>query len=184
MLGRLPTTLEVDGKEYKIRTDFRVALTIFQAFNDVGLSDQEKIIVMMECLYEELPGDLEEACKQASWFLDGGPFTQNEKQQQVKKVMDWEQDEQLIFASVNKVAGCELREKEYLHWWTFLGLFNEIGEGLFSAVVNIRSKKNKGKKLDKGEKEFYQNNKALIDLRKKYSAREQKDLDEVNKLFS
>lgn len=183
MIGILPNTLEVDGKEYQIRTDFRVALTIFQAFNDIELTDQEKVIVMLECLYEEFPSNSEEASKQASWFLDGGPFTQSEKQKQTKKVMDWEQDEQLIFASVNKVAGCETRAKEYIHWWTFLGYFNEIGEGLFSAVVNIRSKKNKGKKLDKGEQEFYNDNKSIIDIKKRLTKKEQEDMDAVNKLF-
>ena len=41
MIGRLPTTLNVDEKEYKIRTDFRIALTIFEAFEDVELNEKE-----------------------------------------------------------------------------------------------------------------------------------------------
>lgn len=61
----------------------------------------------------------------------------------------------------------------YIHWWTFLGYFNEIGEGLFSTVINIRQKKNKGKKFEKYEQDFYQNNKDLIDLKKKYAKEEQ-----------
>lgn len=51
-----------------------------------------------------------------------------------------------------------------MHWWTFLGYFGEIEEGLFSTVVNIRNKRANGKKLDKWEIEFYNKNKALINI--------------------
>ena len=72
MIGRLPTTLVIDNNEYKIRTDYRIVLTIFEAFNDVELTDKDKMYVMLELLYEEIPTNLEEALKQATWFLDGG----------------------------------------------------------------------------------------------------------------
>ena len=42
MIGRLPTTLEVAGKERKIRTDFRDMLVIMQAFADPELQPAEK----------------------------------------------------------------------------------------------------------------------------------------------
>lgn len=181
MIGKLPTTLDIDGKEYKIRTDYRIVLTIFEAFNDIELKDNEKIYVMLELLYEEKPNNLEEAIKQANWFLDGGK--QYEEFNKTKKVMDWEQDESIIFSAVNKVAGYETRSKEYIHWWTFLGYFSEIGEGLFSTVINIRQKKNRGKKLEKYEQEFYKNNKQLIDLKQKYTTEEQNEIDRLNEIL-
>lgn len=181
MIGKLPTTLDIDGKEYKIRTDYRIVLTIFEAFNDIELKDNEKIYVMLELLYEEKPDNLEEAIKQANWFLDGGK--QYEEFNKTKKVMDWEQDESIIFSAVNKVAGYETRSKEYIHWWTFLGYFSEIGEGLFSTVINIRQKKNRGKKLEKYEQEFYKNNKQLIDLKQKYTTEEQNEIDRLNEIL-
>lgn len=182
MIGRLPTTLEIDEKEYKIRTDYRIALTIFEAFEDVELSDKEKAMVMLELLYEEMPTNIEKALEKASWFLDGGK--QYEEYNKSKKVMDWEQDESIIFSAINKVAGYETREKEYIHWWTFLGYFSEIGEGLFSTVINIRQKKNRGKKLEKYEQEFYKNNKQLIDLKQRYTAEEQAEIDRLNNLLN
>lgn len=182
MIGRLPTTIIIDEKDYKIRTDYRIVLTIFEAFNDVELTDKDKMRVMLELLYEEMPSNIEEALKEATWFLDGGK--QYEEFNKTKKVMDWEQDESIIFSAINKVAGCETREKEYIHWWTFLGYFSEIGEGLFSTVINIRQKKNKGKKLEKYEQEFYRNNKQLIDLKEKYTAEEQAEIDRLNELLN
>lgn len=181
MIGRLPTTLIIDEKEYKIRSDYRIALTIFEALEDVELNEKDKMRVMLELLYEEFPINIEEALKKASWFLDGGK--QYEEFNKTKKVMDWQQDESIIFSAVNKVAGFETREKEYIHWWTFLGYFSEIGEGLFSTIINIRQKKNKGKKLEKYEQDFYRNNKQLIDLKPRYTKEEQEEIDRLNAIL-
>lgn len=187
MIGRLPKELNVNGTDRAIRSDFRVALLIMQAYNDPELSDQEKARTMMECLYEDYEGlsheDYQEAYDKAVWFLDGGTVDEGSKHQQSKKVMDWEQDEQMIFSAVNKVAGKETRAIDYIHWWTFLGYFNEIGEGLLSTVINIRQKKNKGKKLEKHEQEFYRENKALIDIKVKLSAEEQAEKEYYEKLL-
>lgn len=181
MIGTLPTTLEIDDTEYKIRTDYRIALTIFEAFEDVELSEREKATIMLTLLYEELPSDIEKAVEMAAWFLDGGK--QYDKITKNKKVMDWSQDQSMIFSAVNKVAGFETREREHIHWWTFLGYFNEIGEGLLSTVLNIRQKKNKGKKLEKYEQEFYLENKELVDLKKKYTKEEQEEIERLNNLL-
>lgn len=188
MIGYLPKELNVNGTNRAIRSDYRVVLLIFQAYADPEMSEQEKTYTMLDCLYEQFkyipPEDYQESINQALWYLDGGiEPDENSKHQQAKKVMDWEQDEQIIFSAVNKVAGCEIRAKEYMHWWTFLGYFNEVGEGLLSTVINIRSKKNKGKKLEKYEQEFYRENKSLIDLKKRLSAEEQAEIDYWNKLL-
>lgn len=185
MIGHLPQELNINDAKRAIRTDFRTALLIFQAFNDVELSDREKAEVMLKCLYEDFDNiacsDYQEAVEKAAWFLDGGKEYEEAKDN--KKVLDWEQDEQLIFPAINKAAGYEVRAVEYLHWWTFIGFFNEIGEGLFSSVVSIRQKKNKGKKLEKYEQEFYKENKQLIEIERKYSAEEQAEIDYLNKLL-
>jgi hypothetical protein len=188
MIGYLPKQLNVNGVDRAIRSDFRTALLIFQAYNDPELTDQEKAMVMLECIYEDIgnlsPEDYEEAADRAVWFLDGGSNSdEGSNHQKAKKVMDWEQDEQLIFSAVNKVAGFETRSTEYLHWWTFLGFFNEIGEGLFSTVISIRQKKNKGKKLEKYEQDFYRENKSLIDIKAKLTAEEQAEKEYWNKLL-
>ena len=180
MIGVLPTSLSVDGKDYPINSDYRIALLIFEAYNDPELTQQEKSRVCIECLYKEIPRNFSEALKQAVWFLDGGNMPKPEKAP--KKLMDWEQDESIIFPDINKVAGYETRSVDYLHWWTFLGFFNEIGEGLFAQVMHIRSKKAKGKKLEKWEKEFYREHREMIDLKNKLTAEEQAEVDFINSI--
>lgn len=177
MIGILPTSLEICGKKYKIRSDFRVALLIFEAYNDSELSNKEKFIICLESLFEDVPDNdnIEEAIRKAVWFLDGGDMPKSKKAQ--TKLMDWEQDQSIIFPAINKVAGYETRTVDYLHWWSFLGLFNEIGEGLYSQVMNIRIKRAKGKKLQKWERDFYNEHKELINIKEKLTPEQQAELD-------
>lgn len=181
MIGQLPKSLTVGEKEYPIRSDFRVALLIFQAFSDPELTGMEKVAVCLECLYETIPEDMEKAYEKAVWFLDGGDIPKSKKAP--KRLMDWEQDESIIFPALNKVAGYETRSAEYLHWWSFLGLFNEVGDGLYSQVMNIRAKKAKNKKLEKWEQEFYREHKELVDLQEKYTPEEREEMERLKQML-
>ena len=192
MIGALPETLTVGGADYPIRTDYRNVLQVFEAFQDPELTQEEKWIVAIYLLFEDFSCDDEvleaaqngfdvgEAMKQISWFISAG---QPEKDVLEQPTYNWTQDEQMIFSAVNKVAGRETRELEYLHWWTFLGYFNEVGEGTFSFVVGIRHKLNKGKKLEKHEKEFLSHNKELVKLEKPKTKEEQEQEDAYKALL-
>lgn len=192
MIGALPETLTVGSEDYPIRTDYRNILQVFEAFQDPELTQEEKWIVAIYLLFENFSCaddvmeaaqngfDLEEAMKQISWFISAG---QPEKQVLEQPTYNWKQDEQMIFSAVNKVAGRETRELEYLHWWTFLGYFNEVGEGTFSFIVAIRHKLNKGKKLEKHEKEFLSHNKELVLMKKPLTKEEQEQEDAYKSLL-
>lgn len=189
MIGYLPTSLTVQGAEYDIDPDFRIALLIFEALDDPELTDNDRASVLLECLYcspESIPCEaLNEAVQRGSWFLDGGKdYREPHSNANGAKTISWTQDEQLIFAAVNKAAGRELRVPNMpLHWWTFLGYFSEIGECTLSTVISIRDKRNKHKPLDRVEKEFYKTHKDIIDIKKKRSAAEQAERDRLNALL-
>lgn len=177
MIGFLPKALDVNGTSYDIDSDYRNVLRIFEAFNDPKLSNGEKAYICVKRLYTVPVSDtdLEEAIRKAYWFCDGGdaPKTRPEK----VKTLDWSHDQQLIFPAISKAVGViDIRELPYMHWWTFLGSFGEIGEGLFSTVIHIRQKKARGKSLDKWEKEFYSRNKEIIKL---VTPEEQAEIDET-----
>lgn len=192
MIGALPEVLAVAGTDYHIRTDYRNVLQIFEVFQDPDLEQTEKWIVVIHLLFEDFSCvddvlqaaqdgfDMEEAIKQISWFISAG---QPEKESLELPTYNWNQDEQIIFSAVNKVAGRETRELEYLHWWTFLGYFNEVGEGTFSFIVGIRHKLNKGKKLEKHEKEFLSHNKELVLMKKPLTKEEQEQEDAYKTLL-
>lgn len=176
MIGALPTSLNVGGVSCPIRSDFRVALTIFQAYNDPELSRRQKAYVCVNCLYVTPPQDIAAALEQAQWFLDGGN-TVKLKPLPVKTI-DWEQDEGLLFPEINKAAGRETRSLPYLHWWTFLGYFSTMGEGLYAHILNIRQKRARSKPLEKWERDFFNSHKELIVIQEKLTAKEQAELDE------
>ena len=183
MIGALPTTLCVGGEKRRIRSDFRVALLILEACADPDLNEREKACVCVECLYEdEIPPQLyDEALKRASWFIDGG----NSVHSHVNvRVMDWVQDEAIIFPAINKVAGKETRAESYIHWWTFLGWFMEIGEGSFSTTVSIRYKLAKHKPLEKWERDYLRDNEERVKLKTHYSEAETAERERINSIFS
>lgn len=170
----LPTSINIRGVEYPIHSDFRCILDILIAQSDQEMQAWEKQEVMYRILYpdwETMPGSVyKEACESACKFIDGNMPEGRKK----PRTMDWEQDAAIIIPAVNKVAGKEVRATEYLHWWTFLGYFMEIEEGMFSQVLAIRQKKAKGKKLEKWEKEFERENAEIVRLKKKESAEERR----------
>ena len=166
MLGTLPTSLEVCGKSYKIRPDYRNILRIFEGYADDTLSEQEKLLLCLRRIYVDfntIPrGQYEQAYKAAYTFISCN--AQEDKKPPIR-TFSWIKDEQLIFPAVNKVAGMEVRAVPFLHWWTFMGYFESIdAEGLFGTVLSIRQKKARGKKLEKHEREFCRNNPALMAL--------------------
>ena len=182
MIGELPTALEIDGKDYEIRSDYRVALLIFQAYNDPNLTPAEKGLSCLDSLYKEIPDNIEKALDKAAWFLDGGS---NVKLKQLPvKTIDWEQDEQFLFPEINKISGGEVRLLPYLHWWTFLGYFSTMGEGLYAQILNIRQKRARGKKLEKWEIEFFNSHKELIVIKDKLSDQEQAEIDAEEALIN
>ena len=183
MIGHLPTILEVNGTDHAIRSDFRDVLNILCAYSDPELENAEKVYITLFVLYEDFEQipeeDYEAAFNAAMDFIDYGQRDGKPS----PHVMDWEQDESIMFPAVNKVAGFETRAVEYLHWWTFVGYYMAIDEGLFSTVVSLRLKKAKGKKMEKWEREFWTANKDLCLLRPKLTQEQKEAKDRLRQMF-
>lgn len=174
MIYDLPTSVEICGTEYLIRSDYRAVLDICTALMDQKLDDQGKAIVALEIFYPDFetmpPEHLEDALKRCFWFINcGNEETQTRK---APKLMDWEQDFQYIVAPVNRVLGREIRAAEYLHWWSFISAYYEIGDCLFAQIIRIRDQKARGKPLDKADREWYRQNRQLVDLKTTYTEQE------------
>ena len=163
----LPTVIEIDGKNYPItnKGDFRMVMDCFSVLSDDEILSSYRTIDCLKIFYEDINEDsdisifgehIEEAVNKMNDF-----FNCNQEQIGMKtnhKLIDWEQDAQLVCAAVNKVAQTEVRSEPYLHWFTFMGYYTSIGESVLATVVSIRHKKATGKKLEKHEKEFVKDN--------------------------
>ena len=185
MIYELPQALEIDGTAWDIRTDYRVVLTILEAFDDPNLEDQHKLYVCLYNLYEDfehMPQDIyNKAYSAAVKFIDAG--RDHDDRPTGPKTLDWVQDAPLLFPAVNRVAGMEIRSVEYLHWWTFMGYFMEIHDGTFAQVLQLRGKKAKGKKLEKYEREYWAENKDICQLKTKLTDEELAEKEKLKALL-
>lgn len=181
MMWDLPMEAEVSGDTYKIATDYR---DIFEIISYLQSDEDEetKSLVALNLFYDDFDSipaaDMQEAADYFSSFVNCFEDLDNTPK---PKSIDWEQDYNIISAEVNKVAGCEIRLLPYLHWFTFIGYFYSIGEGQLSYITSIRHKLRKGKKLEKHEQEFYNENKNKIDFKKDQEV--QTELSEKEKEF-
>lgn len=175
----LPTAVTIGGKEYAIRSDYRAVLDVMQVIADPDLTDGERATLALAIFYPESDSmpvrDLQEAIWRMYWFIGGGEESDGKRR---PRVMDWDQDFALIAAPVNHVLGYEVRSVQYLHWWTFLAAYREIGDCTFAQVVAIRKKRMAGKKLDKREQQFYSDNRDLVDLKRKETEEEARLFEE------
>ncbi len=170
----LSDTVPVSGTEYPVRTDFRVILEIFVMLDDPDLSDADKTEVLLRMFYSEHPPDTEAALQAFTDFVDPRHGSQGKKPS--GRLIDWQQDFDLMVAPINHILGFECRAADYLHWRTFLSAYLEIPpESVFARVLRIREKLRTGKKLEKNERTWYHKNRELVHLKPKFS----KDEEEI-----
>ena len=144
----IPTTIVIDDREFPIRCkgDYRMVLDCFSCLNDFDLTEQERTFGALIIFYEDF-NDVEDflgmdnelfnqLVKKMYNFME---CEENPLHSMPYKTIDWNKDSQMICSAVNKVAHTEVRSIEYLHWWTFMGYFSEVGESVLSTVVSIHS---------------------------------------------
>ena len=152
---RLPTAIEIDGQEYEINADFRNCLNIILAFEDPELTAMEKKVVMLQLLYKEIPQNIAEAGRLGVKFLDCGVEQKKElPPEDTRRVFSFIKDAQYIYTAIKQTHGIDLEDVEYLHYWKFCYMFQDIKEDcFFSNILYYRNQRNKGK-LTKEEREY------------------------------
>ena len=169
----LPISITVNEISYNIRNkgDYRVIMDCFIALNDYDMEKDFRIITSLLIFYEDLNSfediddldsdTLKELIQKMFLFFNCGEKSIGAVKNY--RLIDWENDSQILASSINKVANTEIRSLPYMHWWTFMGYYLQIGEGVLSSIVSIREKIVKGKKMEKYEKEFMKENPQYFD---------------------
>lgn len=146
LLDDLPEAIEIDGKEYTINWDHRTGIDCILDFENPDLTAEEKGILLMRRLYREpLPENMSEALRLGIKFLNGGkdevednPFSEH------YRLYSFEKDAGLIYAAFRQTHGIDL-QKETLHWWVFLALFQDLGaDTAFCSLINLRRRVKSG----------------------------------------
>ena len=163
----IPTSITVDGSKFHIRNDgdYRVVLDCFSALQDAELDTKERVLVCLLIFYDTFTAvsdlyqctQLNELVEEMYKFFNCGA-EQTQGTHSNYKLIDWEQDAQLISSAVNAVAHTEIRSEPYIHWWTFMGYYTAIGECPLSTIITIRHKLVTQQKLEKYERKFKADN--------------------------
>ena len=192
MMWSLPITVEIDGKEFAIRNkcDYRVVLDVISALNDEELKMEDRIKCALFQFYgndEELNEldkvlfsltDIQKAVNEMVKIINIGEEETEQEQPQKPRIMDWEHDFSQLAPPISRVLGYSVRDaNRYTHWYDFIGAYMEIGECTFANIISIRQKRQKGKKLESWEQEFYKENKKKIDLPQNLTEEEKEWLD-------
>lgn len=128
-----PEYAKVNGKKYKINTDYRVALECDRIARDKSISDYERSLAIIYTLFGdkglEDRQDYEGLLKMAIKYLSCGVEAEDDNS---PIDMDFQQDMNLIRASFKSDYGIVL-DKEQMHWWDFYMYVNGLTE---NCVLN------------------------------------------------
>lgn len=156
----LPTTVQAGDQILPIRDncDWRMVLDTIRAASDPELTGQERAVAALTIFYDvdlDTIHDPNAAMAGMMEILAAGEPQDGPRRPQM---VDWDDDAPLIISGVNAVLGREVRAIPYMHWWTFSAAYMAIGDSVLSTVVSIRRKILKGKKLEKFEQDFRNEN--------------------------
>lgn len=177
----LPKSVEINGVECTFKSDYRDILYLFEILSDPDLLQQEAVMLACENFYDTdyYMNDLNTAITEMFNFISCCDGDNTGTTHPGERLYDWDKDFNIIISPINKILGYDVRGVEYLHWWTFMSAFMEIGECTFSTYVGIRKKLQRGIKLEKYEEKIYKEHAQEISLPKKYDSTTQALIDEI-----
>lgn len=136
LLDRLPESVMIGGKEYRIYSDFRTSI-LFETMMRSNLSTREKLRQILSIYYPEIPDDTTGAIDQALLFYNCGKRSQEDPKNKTGNVYrknrvaySFEQDAPYIYAAFQSEYHMNLQTMKStdLHWWEFIALFDALDD--------------------------------------------------------
>lgn len=156
LLNKLPQTVNIDGKEVSINTNFSTSIMFEELLNNNKLSEEELFYKALELYYPIIPRDINEAIKQMLWFYRCGKEIKysNGTSNNKDDIYSFDYDADKIYSAFLDQYNIDLQDIEYLHWWKFKALFGALKEdNEISRIMSIRAMDIS--KLSKEEKSHY-----------------------------
>lgn len=193
-MNNYPEYAEVNGKKYKINTDFRVAIECNRIAEDNGIGEYERSLAIIYTLFgdeglddSENHVDLLEIAKKYLTCGKGLDGSNNEKPD-----MDFVEDMDYIEASFMSDYHIDLSNVE-MHWWKFFNLMSGLSNSemgnccVLNRIRNLRTfdvkdikDKKERDKIIKAQKEV-----ALKKYRKEdnLTQEQEESMAELNKII-
>lgn len=159
ILDVLPETVEIDGAEYRINSDFRISILFELLMQDDEVGKRQKLVQGLQLYYPEIPHNVTMAVDKMIWFYRCGKETESGSHGsgsgRAKQIYSFEHDDDYIYAAFLEQYGIDLQDIEELHWWKFRALFRGLSEDTeFVKIMGYRSVKITSK-MSKEQREFY-----------------------------
>lgn len=125
LLDGYPDAIEINGREYAIRTDYRYAVMIETAAMDPSVAECERAGLMLDLLYPTRPADDQAAWDGLAAYLRMGE--EPSKGEPGPRALDFQIDWPLIVAAYRQAYGIDLATAQ-MHWWEFVALLRGLPE--------------------------------------------------------
>ena len=192
-MNNYPYYVEVNGKRYKINTDFRYAIKCNEIAQDDSIGDFERALAIIYTLFGdegiENPNDYEKLLKMAQKYLSCGKELDGSAD---KPDMDFIEDYAYIKTSFRSDYGIKLDE-ENMHWYEFMEMMNGLSNSELGdcCILNrVRNLRNFDMKDIKDPKERDKIKKAKESVAKKKTKREnhltkkqEESMERLNKIL-
>ena len=134
LIDYLPETVEIEGVEYEIESNFRTFILFEMLMQDSELSDSEKAMQGLEGASE------------------------------VQRIYSFEHDDDYIYSAFLTQYHIDLQDIKYLHWWKFKALLRTLSSDLeFCKIMEYRSV-DINANMTKEQRDFYRRKKELYAL--------------------
>lgn len=182
LIDKLPTSVVIDGVEYKINSDFRTSILFSLLIEDNDVNEQDKILGALQLYYDVIPNNINSAIDGIINFYlcndNNNTSSGSLKNKSNKKVLDYEIDSNYIYSAFLTQYHIDLQDIEYLHWWKFKAMLESLNDDLMlSKIIKFRSI-DVSKIQDKEQKKYYQKMQKMYEIKEKISEEELKQLEE------
>lgn len=181
LVDLVPTTVNIDNKEYEINSDFRTSILFELLMQDGTIEEDDKILMALQLYYPDIPENIKKAIEQMLWFYRCGKDVSsskgNGKSKGVTQIYSFEYDDNYIYSAFLDQYNIDLQDIEYLHWWKFKAMFKALkDDNMIVKIMGYRSM-DLSKVKDKEQKAYYKRMQKLYEI--PISKDEQNKLDDI-----
>ena len=143
LLDSLSETVEVDGREFFIDTDFRTCI-IFEKILESDIPNRQKVDEFVGLFFPSgRPDNINDAIDAILYLYRCGQPAKKQHEHRMngnvelkpRMIYSYEYDAPYIFGAFWSQYGIDLNEIEYLHWWKFQALFKSLED--HNKIVEI-----------------------------------------------
>lgn len=186
LVDHLPESVEIDGKEYEINSDFRIGIMFELLMQDSDIEGTDKVLMAVELYFGNETNknkgfsqdSLQSLTDAIMWFYgcgkeepkqaDDEEIEGEEPPRHNELIYSFDFDDEYIYSAYLTQYGIDLNAINHLHWWKFRAMMKGLNSELqFVKIMGYRSIKITSD-MSKSEKKYYTEMKklyALPDLR-------------------